>query len=51
MAAATTKETGFGVAFRIELGNLKAAAVAVGDERNVMIFTHWVFEGDVVFVL
>lgn len=50
MTAATTKETRFGIAFGIEFGKLKAAAVAVGDEGYVMIFAHWMINGNIVFV-
>lgn len=51
MTAAAAKETGFGAAFGIELGDFEAAAIAVGDKRNVMFLAHWMVDGDVVFVL
>lgn len=50
MAAAATKKAGFGVSFRIELDALKAAAGAVGDEGNVVVFCHGVIDGNVVFI-
>lgn len=50
MAAAATKKAGFGVSFGIELDALKAAAGAVGDEGNVVVFCHGVIDGNVVFV-
>lgn len=51
VAAAATKKAGFGVAFGIELDALKAAAGAVGDEGNVVVFCHGVINGDVILVL
>lgn len=50
VAAAATKKAGFGVSFGIELDTLKAAAGAVGDEGNVVVFCHGVIDGNVVFV-
>lgn len=50
MAAAATKKAGFGVAFGIELDSFKAAAGAVGNEGNVVVFCHGVIDGNVVFV-
>lgn len=50
VAAAATKKAGFGVSFGIELDALKAAAGAVGDEGNVVVFCHWVIDGNIVFV-
>jgi hypothetical protein len=50
VAAAATKKAGFGVSFGIELDALKAAAGAVGDEGNVVVFCHGVIDGNVVFV-
>lgn len=50
VAAAATEKAGFGVAFGIELDALKAAAGAVSDEGNVVVFCHWVIDGNVVFV-
>lgn len=50
VTAAATKKAGFGVAFGIELDTLKAAAGAVGDEGNVVVFCHGVIDGNVVFV-
>ena len=50
MAAAATKKAGFGVSFRIELDALKAAAGAVSDEGNVVVFCHGVIDGNVVFI-
>lgn len=51
VAAAATKKAGFGVSFGVELDALKAAAGAVGDEGNVVVFCHGVIDGNVVFVL
>ena len=51
VTAAATKKAGFGVAFGIELDGFKAAASAVGDERNIMVFGHRVVDGNVVFIL
>ena len=50
VAAAATEKAGFGVSFGIELDALKAAAGAVGDEGNVVVFCHGVSDGNVVFV-
>lgn len=50
VAAAATKKAGFGVSFGVELDALKAAAGAVGDEGNVVVFCHGVIDGNVVFV-
>lgn len=50
MAAAAPEKAGFGVAFGIELDGFKAAAGAVGDEGNVVVFCHGVSDGNVVFV-
>ena len=50
MAAAATEKAGFGVSFGIELDALKAAAGAVGNEGNVVVFCHGVSDGNVVFV-
>lgn len=50
MAAAAAKKAGFGISFGIELDALKAAAGAVGDEGNVVVFCHGVSDGNVVFV-
>lgn len=50
VAAAATEKAGFGVAFGIELDALKAAAGAVGDEGNVVVFCHGVIDGNVVFI-
>lgn len=50
MAATATKKAGFGVSFGIELDALKAAAGAVGNEGNVVVFCHGVIDGNVVFV-
>lgn len=50
MAAAATKKAGFGVSFGIELDALKAAAGAIGDEGNVVVFCHGVIDGNIVFV-
>lgn len=50
VAAAATKKAGFGVSFGIELDALKAAAGAVGNEGNVVVFCHGVIDGNVVFV-
>lgn len=50
VAAAATKKAGFGVSFGIELDALKAAAGAVGDEGNVVVFCHGVSDGNIVFV-
>lgn len=50
MAAAATKKAGFGVSFGVELDALKAAAGAVGDEGNVVVFCHGVIDGNVVFI-
>ena len=50
MAAAAAKKAGFGISFGIELDALKAAAGAVGDEGNVVVFCQWVIDGNVVFI-
>lgn len=50
VAAAAREKAGFGVSFGIELDALKAAAGAVGDEGNVVVFRHGVVDGNVVFV-
>lgn len=50
VAAAATEKAGFGVSFGIELDALKAAAGAVGNEGNVVVFCHGVIDGNVVFV-
>ncbi len=50
VAATATKKAGFGVSFGVELDALKAAAGAVGDEGNVVVFCHGVIDGNVVFV-
>lgn len=50
VAAAATEKAGFGVSFGIELDALKAAAGAVGNEGNVVVFCHGVSDGNVVFV-
>lgn len=50
VAAAATKKAGFGVFFGVELDALKAAAGAVGDEGNVVVFCHGVSDGNIVFV-
>ena len=42
VAAAATEKAGFGVSFGIELDALKAAAGAVGNEGNVVVFCHGV---------
>lgn len=51
VAAAAPEKAGFGVAFGIELDGFKAATGAVGDEGNVVVFCHWVINGDVILVL
>ena len=50
VAAAATEKAGFGVSFGVELDALKAAAGAVGNEGNVVVFCHGVSDGNVVFV-
>ena len=51
MAATAPEKACFGVAFGIELDGFKAAASAVGDEGNVVLFGHGVINGDVILVL
>lgn len=51
VAAAAPEKACFGVAFRIELDDFKAAAGAVGDEGNVVLLGHGVIDSDVILVL
>lgn len=51
VAAAATEKAGFGVSFGVELDALKAAAGAVGNEGNVVVFCHGVSDSDVILVL